>query len=91
MRSAAKAYSVVSSPLARALRWRPGRQASPVRVQDPDRQVRALHMRVVPQAGQRDHGDAQPDKLLVGIHCALPIAPPQATGRQQASGCRAAT
>ena len=37
---------------------RRGRQASSIRVQDRDRQGRALHVCVVPQSRQRDHGDA---------------------------------
>lgn len=37
-------------------------------VDEGDRQVRALDVRVVTQAWQRDRGDAQPGKLLVGIH-----------------------
>jgi len=33
-----------------------------------DRQVRALDMCVVAQAWQRHRGDAEPGKLLVGVH-----------------------
>ena len=37
----------------------PGRQASSMRVQQGDRQVRGLDVCVVAQAGERDRGDAQ--------------------------------
>ena len=45
-----------------------GRPVSSIRVQQGDRQVRALDVCVVAQARERDRGDAQPGKLLAGAH-----------------------
>jgi len=39
-----------------------------MRVEEGDRQVRALDVCVVAQARQRDRGDAQPGELLAGVH-----------------------